>query len=1233
MAIINPTYDDFKNNQERALDFKEYRSSWNIIKASSYYFKIATRAEDLENLTNAIGTGLEIDAWHQDDGGTENLHILITKGTCIKDNQVIIFHDDFEFIYDIPAQASTYNIYIRYKYVDEYPPNVATIDIIVGDNPTVTDEFLLLAKVIVDPANVVVGDNLSGITIDTSPRDAMVVDVHTFNANNILGGDQNTIVYQTNTDHTGFIIAPNIAGQYLSWDGTAFVWSIVDNVEHASCAQIANIIAGGNVNEILVQTAADTTGFISAPSNNDQFLFWNGSTFVWRDLTNIPYADSADIANRIANGNTNEILVQTGASQTGFISAPSTTSYLYFDGTSFIWKTDIDGAQYVCGGSANEILVQTGVDQTGFISAPSVANAYLKWDGSAFVWDNSAIANYATCASTIVGGVANQILYQTTADTTGFIPAPSVANVFLSWDGSQFTWSPTTVAEANHAICADYTTNMSGGAANQILYQTNADNTAFISAPTGDNQYLAYDSAAGGFIWRTLDVDNAQVAQCAINLANGAAYEIPYQTGANTTSFISAPTTNNQYLKWDGSTFVWDELATGTVDVAQCAYNLVGGSADQIPVQSGANSTTFISAPAVSNTYLQWDGNNFIWDAVNNTETANNIAGGNTNEIPFQTGANQTDFIAAPPSGEERYLKYDGSSFNWATLSDITVGYAENLKFTGSVFRQLVVQEDENTTTLVEKPTSAGQYLGWDGVKYTWVTPSGGSSDVAQCACNLVGSTYPAVVIQTGNNTTDFSEAASSTDCLRTQFLFYDASSDSWRVTKSNGQNGNSVQICDTNTDNYRTLRVDSSGNRGRFAGLDWQTAENCSITAAIHGHTPNNATAILGTSCGYGLYGAGGVGGVYGASVNCWGVMANSCYGTGILGYSACGKAACFGTSADGQTAINVYTLGNSLALDIDAKYDAVNVYSCYAAGIKVCAPSPTSGYGVLSNAGFYTFYGISGCLYNEGPIISDTCITMCSSYKCPLCVISTCCVSIKGQSPYVGVGGCSTGDVGVYGYAEGCYAISGYAVIDYAVVGNTDYANLSDSDIKYLCDICVQECIRANPIKVYKYTYTDENLKSFVEFIGPTAQDIEEVFELNHDNIYEKILEFEEVYPEISKPKQPEKPKNYLVTWRDNIKKFSLQEIKLFEKYEQELEKYRDELAEYEAKKEEYYKNPIVKYYNLRNTVDGIAFALANENFQCILGHNEEIAQLKERVQELEEIVAQLTSSNNNT
>jgi hypothetical protein len=51
--------------------------------------------------------------------------------------------------------------------------------------------------------------------------------------------------------------------------------------------------------------------------------------------------------------------------------------------------------------------------------------------------------------------------------------------------------------------------------------------------------------------------------------------------------------------------------------LAAKATNIAGGSDRRIPVQSAADTTTFIEAPSTANRYLQWTGSAFSWVAIN----------------------------------------------------------------------------------------------------------------------------------------------------------------------------------------------------------------------------------------------------------------------------------------------------------------------------------------------------------------------------------------------------------------------------------------------------------------------------------------------------------------------------------------------------------------------------------------------------------------------------------------
>jgi len=157
----------------------------------------------------------------------------------------------------------------------------------------------------------------------------------------------------------------------------------------------------------------------------------------------------------------------------------------------------------------------------------------------------------------------------------------------------------------------------------------------------------------------------------AANIAGGAANQIPVQIGTDQTGFAAAPTVPNTYLSWNGTNFVWGTPSGGAT--------IPAGVANQIPYQINSSQSGFTAAPTVPNTYLSWNGTNFVWSNPNITQAlsnssnsnratvASNLGGGNAGSIPYQTGANQTSLL---PIGSDGYvLTSVGGVPTWAKSS------------------------------------------------------------------------------------------------------------------------------------------------------------------------------------------------------------------------------------------------------------------------------------------------------------------------------------------------------------------------------------------------------------------------------------------------------------------------------------------------------------------------------------------------------------------------------------
>jgi hypothetical protein len=122
----------------------------------------------------------------------------------------------------------------------------------------------------------------------------------------------------------------------------------------------------------------------------------------------------------------------------------------------------------------------------------------------------------------------------------------SVTNTSIAIAASQVTSGTLAVAQGGTNI-GSYTTG-------DILY---ASASGVLSKLTlGTNGYvLAAGASAPTYVDQsTLSVGSATTAT---NLAGGAANRIAYQTGAGTTSFVAAPTTAGDVVSWNGSSIVW----------------------------------------------------------------------------------------------------------------------------------------------------------------------------------------------------------------------------------------------------------------------------------------------------------------------------------------------------------------------------------------------------------------------------------------------------------------------------------------------------------------------------------------------------------------------------------------------------------------------------------------------------------------------------------------------------
>jgi hypothetical protein len=180
----------------------------------------------------------------------------------------------------------------------------------------------------------------------------------------------------------------------------------------------------------------------------------------------------------------------------------------------------------------------------------------------------------------------------------------------------------------------------------------------------------------------------AGLASSATNLASGTANQIPYQTGAGATSFITAPSTPSTYLSWNGTAFAWATVSGGlisavtgtapinvTTTLGTANVSLNSNYGDTLNPYASKTANYVLAAPngsAGAPTFRAIVAADIPTLNQNTTGTASNVTGtvAIANGGTGQTTAN-TAFNALAPSqtsNSGKYLTTDGTNSSWGSL-------------------------------------------------------------------------------------------------------------------------------------------------------------------------------------------------------------------------------------------------------------------------------------------------------------------------------------------------------------------------------------------------------------------------------------------------------------------------------------------------------------------------------------------------------------------------------------
>jgi hypothetical protein len=206
-------------------------------------------------------------------------------------------------------------------------------------------------------------------------------------------------------------------------------------------------------------------------------------------------------------------------------------------------------------------------------------------------------ATSSATSTNLSGGSTGAIPYQTAAGATTFLAsgtgvlvggsAPSYTTS-PALVGTNFTGTASGLSIGGNAATATTATNIASGTVNAFPYQNAAGSTVFLAAGTA-GYILQTNSTSSPPAWIA---PSGLTVGFATNISGGVAGAVPYQSAVGTTGFSAAGTSSQVLLSGGTGSPTWANQNTLSVGYSD---NLNGGAAGSLPYQTGSNTTGFIA--------------------------------------------------------------------------------------------------------------------------------------------------------------------------------------------------------------------------------------------------------------------------------------------------------------------------------------------------------------------------------------------------------------------------------------------------------------------------------------------------------------------------------------------------------------------------------------------------------------------------------------------------------------
>jgi hypothetical protein len=388
-------------------------------------------------------------------------------------------------------------------------------------------------------------------------------------------------------------------------------------------------------------------------------------------------------------------------------------------------------------------------------------------DGKLFFKNSSGViatlADSSSATGNLPGGTAGSLVYQSATGVTAYLGIGSNDYILTSNGTTPVYTNPasitvgtaasatfaTNAGTASTATSATTATNLAGGTTGQLAYQSGAGATTFASAPTGSDVGKVLSWNGSSFTWVS-----APAATSTTNIAGGAQYRIPFQSGVGATTFSAN-------LNFNSST---NTLLTTNVTASS---SLTGGT-----VTANGAITTASNLGAFNYGTLSYTDTNIF---ASHQTSVNGYA-----QKVMQNTSNgssaSVDFIVSNDVGTATTF-YGDFGMNSSTYSGTGPFQAANTVYLYSISTDLAigtksahylrfVTNDNAADSITINPASAVAFNGDYGVTDQILTSTGNtgapvwktpSAITIGTATNLAGGTAGRVPYQSGVGTTSFS--------------------------------------------------------------------------------------------------------------------------------------------------------------------------------------------------------------------------------------------------------------------------------------------------------------------------------------------------------------------------------------------------------------------------------------------------------------------------------------------